>query len=181
MKSLSALQAQMSTREKNMVYLAVFSIVSCLLYFAVISPFLGSTSKNKRLLAIRTDEYQKMLLIKDEVEKIKEQSAISNINSVGRKKEFTLYTFLEQIAGSTGVKDNITYMKPETSVQKESKVELSLVEMKLTGIDMKHLLAYLFNIETSENMIFVRGISITKTGRENNLLNAVLQLETVKS
>lgn len=181
MKSLAALQAQMSTREKNIVYGAGICICVMLIYFVIIGPIINTAGNNKRLLNIRKDEYSKMLQIHEQVNKIKQQSAVSNRHTIGRSEDFTLFSFLEKIAGTTGVKDKITYMKPETSVQKETQVELSLVEMKLSGVDMKQLLAYLYNIETSENMIFVRGISITKAGRDKNLLNVVLQMETVKS
>jgi general secretion pathway protein M len=67
-----------------------------------------------------------------------------------RKRGFTLFSFLETLAGKTGVKSRISYMRPSTTTsQKESPYRLSKVEMKLQDITMPQLLAYLHGIETS--------------------------------
>ena len=46
---------------------------------------------------------------------------------------------------------------------------------------MKDLTEYLFQVETSENMVIVRRLSVTKTGKDSGLVTAVLQVETFAS
>ena len=79
------------------------------------------------------------------------------------------------------MKDHIAYMKPSTSVKEDSGLKISRVELKLQDVTMKDLTEYLFQVETSENMVIVRRLSVTKTGKDSGLVTAVLQVETFAS
>ena len=46
---------------------------------------------------------------------------------------------------------------------------------------MKDLTSYLFEVETSQNMIIVKRLSITKIGKDTGLVSAVLQVETFET
>jgi general secretion pathway protein M len=72
-------------------------------------------------------------------------------------------------------------MKPSTSVKEDSGLKISRVELKLQEVTMKDLTAYLFKVETSENMVIVKRLSVTKTGKDTGLVSAVLQVETFES
>jgi general secretion pathway protein M len=84
------------------------------------------------------------------------------------------------LAGEAGIKENIAYMKPSTTVQKESAYKISLVEMKLTGITMEQMTLFLHKIETSNNMVSVKRLSLTKPDETQQRLNAVLQVQTLE-
>ncbi len=107
------------------------------------------------------------------------ESSRRSLNS--RPAGFTLFSFLDQLAGETGLKDHIEYMKPSTAVQEDSGLKISRVELKLQEITMKDLTAYLFKVETSEHMLVVKRLSINKTGKDSGLVSAVLQVETFES
>jgi general secretion pathway protein M len=98
-----------------------------------------------------------------------------------RQPGFTLFSFLDQLAGDTGLKDHIEYMKPSTAVKEDSGLKISRVELKLQEITVKDLTAYLFKVETSPNMLIVKRLSITRTGKDSGLVSAVLQVETFES
>jgi len=107
------------------------------------------------------------------------ESSRQNLNN--RQPGFTLFSFLDQLAGDTGLKDHIEYMKPSTAVKEDSGLKISRVELKLQEITLKDLTFYLFKVETSENMLIVKRLSITKTGKDSGLISAVLQVETFES
>ena len=44
---------------------------------------------------------------------------------------------------------------------------------------MKQLTAYLYRIETSNNVVRVKGLSISKTGKQAGTVDAVLMAETL--
>lgn len=71
-------------------------------------------------------------------------------------------------------------MKPSTSVQKDSPFKISQVEMKLKGLTLEQLISYLYNVETSKNMITIKKLSISKTGKQEGFIDAVLQVETTE-
>lgn len=109
----------------------------------------------------------------------KAESSRQSLNN--RQPGFTLFSFLDQLAGDTGLKDHIEYMKPSTAVKEDSGLKISRVELKLQEITLKDLTAYLFKVETSPNMLIVKRLSIIKTGKDSGLISAVLQVETFES
>ena len=64
--------------------------------------------------------------------------------------------------------------------EKDGPYKLSLVEMKLQGVNLEQLSGYLYRIETSPNMVAVKRLSVTKTGKAAEMLTAVLQVETLE-
>jgi len=122
-----------------------------------------------------------MKLLRSDYMKMQEQLEISQQGLNKRSADFTLFSFLDRLAGNTGLKDHIAYMKPSTSVKEDSGLKISRVELKLQEVTMKDLTSYLFQVETSENMVIVRRLSITKTGKDSGFVTAVLQVETFES
>ena len=71
-------------------------------------------------------------------------------------------------------------MKPSTSAQKNSPYKISQVEMKLQGITLRQLTTYLHMVELSKNMVYIKKLSILKTGKPKGFVDAVLQVETTE-
>ena len=94
-----------------------------------------------------------------------------------RKGSFTLFSFLEREAGEAKVKNHIKYMKPSVS-QGTGPYKESIVEMKLEEITLRQLMAYLYRIESPENVISVKRISIKQNKKESGYLDAILQILT---
>jgi general secretion pathway protein M len=72
-------------------------------------------------------------------------------------------------------------MRPSSTADKDSPYRLSMVEMKLADITTSQLMAYLHGIETSNNMIFVKRLSISKAERKPDLITTVFQVETLEN
>ncbi len=174
-----ALQIQMNSREKYAVGVGTIVVASIIIFQFIITPFIESRkSKQQQVIQLRS-QLLEMKSLKTEYEQLTFKNNAAIKSSGSRDNDFTLFSFLEKLAGTTKVKENISYMKPSTSTNNETKAQLSLVAMKLHSIVMEQLVDFLYGIETSPNMIFVRGVSISKTGKDAKLLSVVLQLETV--
>lgn len=171
---------QMSNREKYFVGFAASAVIVFIVFQFVISPFIANREKKRRQVDIKAEELTRMRDLKTEYEALIKKNKSADKAGSAKDRGFTLFSYLEKLAGTTSVKENISYMKPSTTVQKDTRLKLSLVEMKLQAVSTKKLMQFLYEVETSSNAIFIRGISITKTGKEKKLLNAVIQLETVK-
>ena len=50
--------------------------------------------------------------------------------------------------------------------------------MKLQGIDLRQLTNYLYRVETSRNMVFIKRLSVAKTDKGEAMISAVLNVET---
>ena len=107
------------------------------------------------------------------------RNLVSNESQLkNRPKGFTLFSFLDTLAGKSGIKQNIIYMKPSTTNMKGSPYTLSIVEMKIDSLTMNQLVAFLHGVETSPNMVWVKRISLSKGEKNNQLINSLLQVET---
>ena len=171
---------KLSKREKYSIYLIAGFICLFVFFQFILFPFIDERNLLKRTIKVKTKILKEMIVLKSEYDMIKKKSGLSKNLIAKRKKGFTLFSFLDKNTGEAGIKDHISYMKPSSSVQKNSKYKISLVEMKLQAITLEQLTTYLYKIETSKNNVFIKRISITKTGKQEQFINAVLHVETIE-
>ena len=171
---------KINKREKIAVAAAAVAIVIFLVMQFLVFPLFDKNAQLSRTLATRQQELEEIRLLQAEYRKTAEKAQQAQRYLKTRKRGFTLYSTMETLAGQTGVKSHIAYMKPTTTSQKESPYRLSMVEMKLQAITMSQLLAYLHGIETSRNMISIKRLSISKGEQKADLINTVFQVETLE-
>ena len=169
---------KLTRREKYSVFAASVAICLVVLFQFIIFPQIDKRKRLDRALQVKTEILEEMTALKFEYDAIKQSNDQSQIRFKKREKGFTLFSFLDKLSGRAGIKENITYMKPSTSVQKNSPYKISQVEMKLQGLTLQQLTTYLHMIETSRNMVYIKKLSILKTGKEKGFIDAVLQVET---
>lgn len=146
----------------------------------IIGPFLSRTEQKQNMLRAKAGIVEQMRQMQAEYESLTQKANISESRFRNRQRGFTLFSFLDRLAGEAGIKDRISYMKPSKKVDKNSPYKISSVEMKLEAITLEQLTNYLYGVETSENMVDVQKISISKKDIKEGLITAVLQVETVE-
>jgi general secretion pathway protein M len=171
---------KLNKREKIGVAAAAAAIVIFLVLQVLVFPLFEKNARLSRTLATRQQELTQIQQLKAEYLKTAQKAEQAQRHLKRRKQGFTLFSFLETLAGQTGVKSHIAYMRPTTTSQKEIPYRLSKVEMKLQDITMSQLLAYLHGIETSVDMIAIKRLSISKGEQKADLINTVFQVETVE-
>ena len=170
----------LNKREKYAVYAASGLIAFFILIQVIISPIINKRERMTRTLQAKTKILEEMRILQSEYGMIGEKARLSKKRFKARKKDFTLFSFLDRLADKSEIKNHITYMKPSTSAREKSGYKVSKVEMKLQGITLKQLTSYLHGVETSKNIVSIKRISIVKTGIKEAYVNAVLQIETVE-
>jgi general secretion pathway protein M len=158
----------------------VVAIVIFVLLQFLIFPLSEKNDQLSRTLAMRQQELEQIRLLQAEYRRTAAKAEQEQRHIKSRPRGFTLFSFLEMLAGQTGVKSHIAYMKPTSTIQKDSPYRLSTVEMKLQEITMSQLLAYLHGIETSRDMIAVKRLSISKDEQKADLINTIFQVETLE-
>ena len=169
----------LNRREKYAVLIGAAFICFFVFVQFILFPYFDKKERLTRVIQVKTKMLEDMQGLKSEYDAIQKAADISKVHLSGRDEGFTLFSFLDKLAGQTAVKEHITYMKPSISAQKESPYKISSVEMKLQAISMAQLTAYLYLMETSKNMVRIKRISISKTGRDEGFIDAVLQVETL--
>jgi general secretion pathway protein M len=170
---------KLARREKYLLSLASGAIALFILFELVIFPFLGKRERLQQGIEAKEKSLREVSVLRAEYETYKKGSSGVKEFLARREKGFTLFSFLEKAAGEADVKKNIKYMKPSaskgTGVHKES-----MVEMKLEDVTMKQLVGYLYRIESPENVISIKRMSINQNKGEKGHMDAVLQVVTLE-
>ena len=172
---------KLNKRERYTIMLGVGVVMIFLVFQLIVEPLFNRTEQRKKTLQTKAAMLSQMRQWQVEYDALTRTANVSKSRFKNRQKGFTLYSFLQQLAGKAGVKDRITYMKPTKKVQKNSPYKLSRVEMKLDAITLEQLTAYLYEVETSKNMVEVKKIVVSKKDKKQALITAVLQVETVET
>jgi general secretion pathway protein M len=163
---------------------AIYSLSGAILFFILIQfivfPSIDKRKRLKRTLQVKEDVLSEMITLKSDYDTIEKRTNLAKERFENREKGFTLFSFLDRLTGKARIKEYVTYMKPSTTVQKNNSYKNSQVEMKFKGLTLKQLTTYLHMVETSKNMVFIKRLSISKTGKQEGFVDAVLQVETVE-
>ncbi|MDD3080712.1 MAG: hypothetical protein PHW17_00630 [Desulfobacterales bacterium] len=171
---------KLNRREKIIVYAAAgFLGLFIIIQFGIV-PLMEKRSRLMRGIEVKAIVLEQITALRAEYEAMRSQEDMALERYENRSPDFTLFAFMDQLAGETRIKDHIEYMKPAKTEQKDSPYKISQVEMKLQNITLKQLATYLFRIEASDQMVSVKRMSITKKGKNEKFVDWVLQVETLE-
>lgn len=168
---------KLARRERFFVGAAILFIAIFFLFQFLIFPFFAAKARIKKGVQAKKNALKEMEVLISEFERYRSGSQGVKQFLEQRRKDFTLFSFLEKAAGDADVKEHIKYMKPSTSVGPESYKE-SLVEIKLELITLKQLIDYLYRIESIENVVIVKRFSANENKKKDGYLDAILQVLT---
>ena len=168
---------QLAKREKYLIALAAVVIVFAVVIQFAVMPFFEKRERYKNNVTVKQENLQRMVALRQEYLLLQQDSDTLAQRLKSRPKNFTLFSFLEKAAGDAGVKNNIKSMKPSASTGKGPFKE-SLVEMKLERITLSQMVGYLKLIESPDNLVSIKRISIQSNKKETQFLDAILQVLT---
>ncbi len=171
---------KLTKREKYAIYALSGAIFLFILIQFVVFPSIDKRKRLKRTLQVKEDALLEMISLKSDYDAIEKRTNLAKVHFKNREKGFTLFSFLDRLTGKARIKEYVTYMKPSTTVQKNNSFKISQVEMKFKGLTLKQLTTYLHMVETSKNIVHIKRLSISKTGKQEGFVDAVLQVETVE-
>ena len=168
---------KLAKREKYLVSFAASAIAIFLIFQFLIFPFFEERKRIQRGIRAREDGLKEMVRLGAEYQIHKK--GFQGIKQIlaRREKGFTLFSFLEKAAGESELKGHIKYMKPSDS-KGTGPYKESMVEMKLEGITLNQLVGYLYRIESPENVVSIKRISIQENKKESGYLDTILQVLT---
>ena len=165
----------LGTREKIFVTTAGVAVLLALLFMFVIDPMLAHSARLDRQL----------LTVQRELKNCKP----SNGNTAGRNgagsdqcpaqtpAEFCPFSRLEELAGQTGIRSKIQYMKPIVSTPSDAYEEES-VEIKMEGITLEQFIQYLYQIENSPQFMKIKRLHIKPGLTNRQILSVIFRVST---
>ncbi len=170
---------RLAKREKFLVSSAGCTIALVILFHFFILPFFEKKDSLKKGVATKEVALEEVMLMSAEYKAHKKSSQRLQEALAKRSKGVTLFSFLEKEANKSEIKGHIKYMKPSVS-QGKGPYKESMVEMKLAGITLKQLSGYLYRIESPENVISIKRISIKENTKEPGYLDTILMVVTLQ-
>lgn len=143
-----------------------------------LGPYLEASANLNRSLQKRKADIVELQLLQQEYRQLQAEAGGIREQLQKRPPSFSLFTFIDKQAATAEVKDSISYMKPSTMDREEDDLLESMVEMKLQEIGLDRLVTFLKGIESPENVVSIRRISIQQNSREEGLLDVVIQIVT---
>jgi general secretion pathway protein M len=171
---------KLTKREKYAIYALSGAILLFILIQFIVFPSIDKRKRLQRTLQVKEEILLEMITLKSDYDAIEKRTNLAKVHFENREKSFTLFSFLDSLTGKARIKEYVTYMKPSTTVQKNNLYKISLVEIKFKGLTLQQLTTYLHMVETSKNMVHIKRLSISKTGKQEGFIDAVLQVETVE-
>jgi general secretion pathway protein M len=171
-------KVNLQRREKIIVAVAGTLLVILLVLELIVFPIVDRRAMLTKRIVQRTQALAEIKQLANEYRGLTSGTVNNEARLKNRAKSFTLFSFLDSLAGKSGIKQNIIYMKPSSSNLKGSPYSLSMVEMKINNLTMEQLVNFLHGVETSQDMIWVKRVSLAKGEKEGQLIDAVLQVET---
>ena len=156
---------------------------SILLLLAVSQWIVRPIFRQKKKLALNIEQSEKRLaeLVRLErlYDKMKAESARVENNLRQRQRDFTLFAFLEGLAGRDGIKGQIEFMRPSVK-ELGDKHQEEQVEMRFKGVSLERLIPYLYHIETAPEQVLIRRLTIRPQQRNRSQLEVTLVVVTRK-
>ncbi len=171
----------LNRRERLFIGGAAIFIVVFAFYNLAVAPVFERKNSLASELASKRVVASEMQALRNEYRTLAGRVEAAQIRYSQRPENFSLFTFLERIAGTSGVKENITYMRPSSTVDEFSGLTISQVEMRLQDITLEDLASYLFRVESAEHMVLVTRLSITKSGENDGPISVVMRVESAEA
>jgi general secretion pathway protein M len=164
-------------REKLIMIAGGVAVTLFLFYRFGLSPALERLRMLDRLVATKERNLHEMRTLRDTYLAQKRLMEEVNQSLAQRGQDFAVFSFLEDLANKTGIKNNIMYMKPALTTPGELFRESS-VEMRLEGIALQQLTSYLYDIEQAPQLLRVRRMHIKPRAANPDQLDVTFQVST---
>ena len=164
-------------REKRVLFGGIIFVLCFFVLQLVILPLLDVRTNLETSIEKKNRELEKIEQLKEEYQRLKAQEGGIQAMIAERSPGFTLFTFLDKQVTEAQVKKQIKYMKPSTE-EGDDNLNESMVEMKLQHITLKALVSFIMLVESEENVVSIRRISVQESGNEQGYLDVILQIIT---
>jgi len=169
---------RLKRREKVLVSLTACAVGVFLLLEFIVFPFMDRRGMLVRGVRAKRAALEEMAELRARYLACKEEAQGVSERIRRRPEAFALFSFLEQAARNSGVKDHIKYMRP--SVQEGSApFSESMVEMKLDNLTLQQLVAYVYAVESWKDVVRIKRMSIKDSKRAQGYLDAIIQVVTL--
>ena len=165
----------LSKKDRRALAVGVSVLVLFVLVQFVLFPLLDKRKRLARGIAAREKGLVEMQGMQTSFHAFSTQTNTLEQRLSSRAADFGLFSFLEKKAAQAKVKETIAYMKP-TDAAGEGVLQQNMVEMKLKAINLKQLVTFLELVESPDNLVELKRISIQENKKQEGTLDVIMQV-----
>ncbi|MFW5958150.1 MAG: type II secretion system protein GspM [Desulfosalsimonas sp.] len=170
-----------SRREKLFLGGGICFLILFLIFVLLIQPVFQKRAQISDELAVKQQNLAEMIEMRRRYQALESRAKKAEKQYSERAEDFRLFSFMDRLAGNTGIKENVSYMKPGSEEDESTGLKMTYVELKLEDITLEELISYLYFVETSESMVTVDKLTVSREGEEDGMLSVVLQAKTYET
>ena len=162
-------------REQALVVGAAALVLLLALFTFVIDPIRERAANLDRRLVSAGRQLAELRSLRDDYRR--QQRVIDRVDRRLRRqrRNFAIFSYLEQVAARTGVQDKIQSVNtlaspPNTEYREES------VEVRMEGVTLGQLVDYLHRVESSPRILRIRRLQVGPTRDNRQLLSVRLRI-----
>jgi len=167
-----------SRRDRTALTVGAIVLLVFVLVQFVLFPLLDKRRRLEKTVTSRRQHLAEMQAMQQRYSRLHARSSGLEEQLAKRAGDFSLFSFIEQQGGQAGVKEHIAYMKPSTMTGKGALREV-MVEIKLQAIGLAQLVRFLDSIESPQNVVEIKRISIQENTKNKGTLDVVLQVISI--
>lgn len=168
---------QLDSRQRILLFCAVIFLLLFLAFQLAVSPFLDARQRLRNTVHKKQEDLQQIQKLRQEYLLVKKQEGGIKDRLAKRPPGFALFSFVDQQAEQAQVKGKVLSMKPSL-LEGDGPFRESLVELKLQEVTLEELVGFLKLLESRDNVVSLRRISIQESGKEQGHLDVLMQIVT---
>ncbi len=168
------------SRERKIMTAIGALVLLAFIHMALVSPSLKKRTDLGRSIIRAEVQLKELRMLQGEYDQILEETKKIKQRMGGRPRDFELLPFLSQTANRLKLKSNLTSMKPSRRDIDTSLAE-NMVELRLEGISLDNLVAYLYEIEKTGAGVAIASIRVQPESRLGGGLNVSMLVTSISS
>ncbi len=140
-------------------------------------PYLDARKKLDRSIQANEKLLKEMVVLGSEYQVLHKGMEDIQKGILRRTPDFTLFSYLEKKAGDAGLRSNIKHMNPSRTPISGAYEEAS-VDIKLETITLGQLVKFLSNVESPEEVVRIKKLSVKKSPDNPEYLSVLVQVVT---
>jgi type II secretory pathway component PulM len=157
-------------REKRFIIVCVVVVLAAFVHAVIVSPALKKRAALDTEIRQTRNQLGELRLLEREYDQILKETKKIKEHMSERPRDFALFSFLDRTANKLDLKNNLTSMKPSQRTL-DSDLAEEMVEIRLEGISLANLVAYMHEIEKTGAAIAIATIRIQPEARLGGGLN----------
>lgn len=170
------MKLNITQREQRVVAAAGILLFLLLVYLGVDAVVQRYQDLGQRI-EIRKQDLTKISHLRDQYLETHRQVEEIRSRLENKQKDFSLLSFIEDLANREGIRENIGSVKPKKLPLNEDYDESS-VEIQMDNVTLPKLVDFAYKIENSGHILKVKRVRLKTRYDDRNLLNVTLQVST---